>query len=85
MWRSKFSELVLERRQSMTYSQTFVFMTTLVTRAHRITELIFYVNLGGLVVVVLVIEPKVHGFRPDQGQWIFKGDKSCSTTSFGGK
>jgi hypothetical protein len=32
-------------------------------------------GLGGLVVIVLAIGPKVRGFKPDRGRWIFKGDK----------
>jgi hypothetical protein len=42
-------------------------------------------DLGGLVVSVLATGPKVRGFDPDRGRWIFKGDKSRSTTSFGGE
>jgi hypothetical protein len=34
------------------------------------------VDLGGLVVSVLAIGPKVRGFDPDRGRWIFKGDKN---------
>jgi hypothetical protein len=37
----------------------------------------FYtVALGGLVVSVLATGPKVRGFDPDRGRWIFKGDKN---------
>jgi hypothetical protein len=32
-----------------------------------------YVALGGLVVSVLATGPKVRGFDPDRGRWIFKG------------
>jgi hypothetical protein len=32
------------------------------------------VALDVLVVVVLAIGRKIHGFRPGQGRWIFKGD-----------
>jgi hypothetical protein len=32
--------------------------------------------LGGLVVSVLAIVPKVSGFKPGRRQWIFKGDKN---------
>jgi hypothetical protein len=28
------------------------------------------------VVIVLAIGPKVHGFKPGRGQWIFEGDKN---------
>jgi hypothetical protein len=31
------------------------------------------VTLGGLVVSVLATGPKVRGFDPDRGRWIFKG------------
>jgi hypothetical protein len=34
------------------------------------------VDLGGLVVSVLTTGPKVRGFDPDRGRWIFKGDKN---------
>jgi hypothetical protein len=34
------------------------------------------VALGGLVVSVLATGPKVRGFDPDRGRWIFKGDKN---------
>jgi hypothetical protein len=33
------------------------------------------VALGGLMVSVLATGPKVRGFDPDRGRWIFKGDK----------
>jgi hypothetical protein len=32
------------------------------------------VALGGLVVSVLATGPKVRGFNPGRGRWIFKGD-----------
>jgi hypothetical protein len=32
--------------------------------------------LYGLVVSVLATGPKVRGFDPDRGRWIFKGDKN---------
>jgi hypothetical protein len=34
------------------------------------------IDLGGLVVSVLTTGPKVRGFDPDRGRWIFKGDKN---------
>jgi hypothetical protein len=34
------------------------------------------VDLGGLVVSVIATGPKVRGFDPDRGRWIFKGDKN---------
>jgi hypothetical protein len=34
------------------------------------------VDLGGLVVSLLATGPKVRGFDPDRGRWIFKGDKN---------
>jgi hypothetical protein len=43
---------------------------------------IWIVALGGLVVSLLAIGPKVRGFRPGRGWWIFKGDKIRSTTFF---
>jgi hypothetical protein len=36
----------------------------------------YAVALGGLVVSVLATVPKVRGFDPDRGRWIFKGDKN---------
>jgi hypothetical protein len=37
---------------------------------------LYHVDLGGLVVSVLATGPKVRGFDPDRGRWIFKGDKN---------
>jgi hypothetical protein len=37
---------------------------------------IFLQILGGLVFSVLATGPKVRGFDPDRGRWIFKGDKN---------
>jgi hypothetical protein len=37
---------------------------------------LYFVALGGLVVSVLATEPKVCGFNPGRGRWIFKGDKN---------
>jgi hypothetical protein len=34
------------------------------------------VILSGLVVIMLAILPKIHGFNPGREQWIFKGDKN---------
>jgi hypothetical protein len=34
------------------------------------------VYLSGLVVIVLATGPKVHGLKPGQGRWTFKGDKN---------
>jgi hypothetical protein len=34
------------------------------------------VVLGGLVFIVLAIGPKVRGFKPDRGRYIFKGDST---------
>ena len=34
------------------------------------------VALGGPVVSVLATGPKVRGFNPGRGRWIFKGDKN---------
>jgi hypothetical protein len=38
------------------------------------------VALGGLVVSVLATGPKVRGFDPDLGRWIFKGDKKSGAS-----
>jgi hypothetical protein len=35
---------------------------------------VIYVGLGGVVVSVLTIGPKVLGFKHGRGQWIFNGD-----------
>jgi hypothetical protein len=32
--------------------------------------------LGGLVVIMLAIGPKVRGLIPGRGRWTFKGDKN---------
>jgi hypothetical protein len=34
------------------------------------------VGLGGLVVIVLAIGPKVIDFKPGRGRWIFEGDRN---------
>jgi hypothetical protein len=31
--------------------------------------------LGGVMVIVLAIGPKVREFKPGREQWLFKGDK----------
>jgi hypothetical protein len=36
----------------------------------------WWVCFGGLVVSVLVIGPKVSGFKPSRGRWILNGDKT---------
>jgi hypothetical protein len=43
------------------------------------------VILGGLVVIVLSNGSKVHGFKPSQRQWIFKGEKIQSQLPSEGK
>jgi hypothetical protein len=40
------------------------------------------VALSGLVVTVIATGPRVRGFKPGRGRWIFKGDKIRSTTYF---
>jgi hypothetical protein len=45
----------------------------------------FTVILGGVIVIMLVIGPKVCGFKPGQEQWILRVIKILSTTSFGGE
>jgi hypothetical protein len=42
------------------------------------------VVLDGLVVSVLAVGPKVHGFKFGRGRWIFKDEKIRITPSFGG-
>jgi hypothetical protein len=37
------------------------------------------------MVIVLVTEPKVFGFKPGQERLIFKGGKTHSTPTFGGE
>jgi hypothetical protein len=37
---------------------------------------LYYVALGGLVVIVFAVGTKVRGFKPGQGRWIFKGHKT---------
>jgi hypothetical protein len=41
------------------------------------------VVLVGLVVSVLATGPKVRGFDPDRGRWIFKGDKNPESKAVG--
>jgi hypothetical protein len=43
---------------------------------------LYVLALGSLVVIIPATEPKVHGFKPGQGQWIFWGEKIHSTTIF---
>jgi hypothetical protein len=40
----------------------------------------FEVVLGGLVVSVLAIGPKVRGYKPGRGRWIFQADKNPQHT-----
>jgi hypothetical protein len=35
-----------------------------------------WVALGGIIVIVLAIEPRVRGFKPGRGRWISEGDKN---------
>jgi hypothetical protein len=42
------------------------------------------VVLGGIMIIVLATEPKVHGFKSRQECWIFKRDK-IHRISFGGE
>jgi hypothetical protein len=37
---------------------------------------IFFVDLGGPVIIVLAVGSKVRGFKPGQWKLIFKGDKN---------
>jgi hypothetical protein len=46
------------------------------TQYYKDISSVLYVGLGGLVVSVLATGPKVRGFDPDRGRWIFKGDKN---------
>jgi hypothetical protein len=50
--------------------------TTHVPRTHLTGSTVGPVALGGLVVSVLATGPKVCGFNPGRGRWIFKGDKN---------
>jgi hypothetical protein len=43
---------------------------------YQVAFTIFQVALRDPVVSVLVIGPKVRGFKPGREQWIFKGDKN---------
>jgi hypothetical protein len=43
------------------------------------------VALGGLMVIVLAIGPKVLGFKPGEDYRCSRAMKICSTTSFGGE
>jgi hypothetical protein len=44
-----------------------------------------FVSLGGLVVSVLAIQPKVRGFKPCRERWTFNGDKNPKHYLFGGE
>jgi hypothetical protein len=46
------------------------------TRTEFTVRIPTMVVLGGLVVSVLATGPKVRGFNPGRGRWIFKGDKN---------
>jgi hypothetical protein len=39
-----------------------------------------YVGLGDVLVIVIAIGPKVRGFNPGRGRWIFKGDNNPQHT-----
>jgi hypothetical protein len=41
------------------------------------------VAIGGLLVNVLAIGPKIHGFKSGRGRWILRALKFSSMTSFG--
>jgi hypothetical protein len=43
---------------------------------YKIIHMYHHIDIGGLVVSVLATGPKVRGFDPDRGRWIFKGDKN---------
>jgi hypothetical protein len=47
-----------------------------VTFTQLLLRYVTVATLGGLVVGVLAVGPKIHVFRPDRGRWIFKGDKN---------
>jgi hypothetical protein len=49
------------------------FLITYILCRQMYTVLCNLVDLGGLVVSVLATGPKVRGFDPDRGRWIFKG------------
>jgi hypothetical protein len=51
----------------------------------RIEVRVTVVILGGIVVSVLAIGPRVVGFKPGRGDGFFKGDEMCSTLYFGGE
>jgi hypothetical protein len=42
----------------------------------KLHQLYIRVDLRGLVVSVLATGPKVRGFDPDRGRWIFNGDEN---------
>jgi hypothetical protein len=43
---------------------------------------VYKVVLGGLVVTLLAIGPKVPRFKPGRGRWILRAIKICTTTLF---
>jgi hypothetical protein len=54
----------------------FVFPVRISALKYFCSALILVIALGGLVVTVLATGPKVRGFDPCRGRWIFKGDKN---------
>jgi hypothetical protein len=52
-------------------------LTTIGSQVRKLKGvMVSIVDLGGLVVSVLATGPKVRGFDPDRGRWIFKDDKN---------
>ena len=57
--------------------QAFTLLSTILKQNHlQFNNKFYQPNLGGLVVSVLATGPKVCGFNPGRGRWIFKGDKN---------
>jgi hypothetical protein len=58
--------------------QAFTLLSTILKQNHlQFNNKFYQPNLGGLVVSVLATGPKVRGFDPGRGRWIFfKGDKN---------
>jgi hypothetical protein len=49
------------------------------------SELMMNGNGNGVMISILAIGPKVRGFKPGRGRWIFKGDKNQWTDFYAGE
>jgi hypothetical protein len=47
--------------------------------------IVAHVTLDGVMAIVIGIAPKFRAFKPGRQRWIFKGDKTRTTSSFEGE